>query len=116
TTLFRSQVLLRPVGPLAWLLASSFDLRFCGRLLTGVLILGWAGGRAGVAWTVPNLALAAFSVVCCAAILLSVFVLGAALTLRTVEGTELLNVVTFGGVSLTSFPMEIYGAGVGGVC
>lgn len=103
------QVLLRPVRPLAWLLASTFDLRYLGRGLTGVVILAWAADRAGVVWTAPNLGLAAGSVACCAGILLSVFVLGAALTLRTIEGTELLNVLTFGGVSLTSFPMEIYG-------
>jgi len=103
------QVLLRPVGPLPWLLASALDLRYLGRVLTGLAVLAWAAGRAGVAWTGPHLALAALSITCCAAILASVFVLGAALTLRTVEGTELLNVVTFGGVFLTSFPMEIYG-------
>ena len=104
------QVLARPVAPLGWIVASGLDLRFLGRALTALAMLAWAVPLAGVAWTPGNLAVVGLSVACCAAVMLAVLVLGAAVTLRTVEGSELVNAFTYGGVFLTSLPMELYGS------
>lgn len=103
------RVLLRPVGALPWLLASSLDLRYLGRTLTGLAITAWAADRAGVVWTPGRVAVAVLAVLCCAVVFVAVLVIAAAVTLRTVEGSELFNVLTYGGVFLAGFPMEVHG-------
>jgi ABC-2 type transport system permease protein len=103
------QLLTRPVAPLPYLLANGWDPRFVGRVAMGVGLALWAGSRAGVTWTPAALGLVAVAVVACAAILLAVFVVGAAVTLVTIEGSELLNIFTFGAVGVVAWPLEVYG-------
>jgi len=106
------QILTRPAPPLAWLLASSIEPRYLGRTATGAAMLAWAGGRAGIAWGPAEVGVAALATACCAAVMTAGFVVGAAVTLRTVEGTEVINAITYGGIYLASFPMEVHGAAV----
>jgi ABC-2 type transport system permease protein len=104
------QVLVRPTAPLGWLVASQLEARYLGRLLVGVGLTVWAGDRAGVDWSAGHLLVAALAVLCCGVLVLSFCVLGAALTFVTVEGSELVNIFIYGGVSLNSFPVHIYGS------
>jgi ABC-2 type transport system permease protein len=103
------QVLTRPTSPLGWMVASYLEVRFVGRVLVGAGVVAWAASRAGVAWTPSHLLVAATAVACCAALVLAISVLGGALTLYTVEGSEVVNIFTYGGVALSCYPMEIYG-------
>jgi ABC-2 type transport system permease protein len=104
------QVLVRPASPLAWLIATQVEARFVGRLLAGVGMVAWAADRAGVTWTGGHLLVALLALACCAALVLSVCVLGAALTFATVEGSEVVNIFVYGGVTLTGYPVQIYGS------
>jgi viologen exporter family transport system permease protein len=104
------QVLVRPASPLAWLIATQVEARFVGRLLAGVGMVAWAADRAGVTWTSSHLLVALLALVCCATLVLSVCVLGAALTFATVEGSEVVNIFVYGGVTLTGYPVQIYGS------
>jgi ABC-2 type transport system permease protein len=98
------QVLTRPVSPLGWVVASYVDTRFLGRALAGVGTVVWAADRAGVAWTPGRVGLAALAVVCAAAIIFAGF------TFVTVQGSEAVNVLIYGGQYLASYPMQIYGS------
>jgi ABC-2 type transport system permease protein len=104
------QVLTRPTSPLGWMVASYLEVRFLGRVLVGAGAVAWAAGGAGVGWTLPHLLVAATAVACSAALVLSICVLGGALTFYTVEGSEVVNIFTYGGVTLSCYPMEIYGS------
>jgi ABC-2 type transport system permease protein len=104
------QVLTRPVSPLGFVMASYVEIRFIGRSLAGIGLLVWAGHRAGVAWTPAHVAVAMLAVACCAVIVFSVMVLGAAMTFYTVQGSEAVGVVLDGGGYLVSFPMDVYGS------
>jgi ABC-2 type transport system permease protein len=104
------QVLTRPVSPLGWVLASYVDTRFVGRLLAGAGTVVWAADRAGVAWTPGRTGLAALAVVCAAAVVFSVLLAGAGFTFVTVQGSEVVNVLVYGGQYLASYPMQIYGS------
>lgn len=104
------QVLVRPTAPLGWLVASQIEVRYLGRLVVGVGLVAWAADRAGVHWSAGRLLVALLAVVCCGVLVLSVCVLAAALTFVTVEGSEFVNVFIYGGVSLNSFPVQIYGS------
>lgn len=104
------QVLVRPARALAWLMATGIDPRYLVRTLAGLGLVLWGADRAGVAWSPPTAGVAALGVCCCAALIVAMFTLGAAATLRTVEGNEAVQIITFGGIYLASFPMEIYGS------
>lgn len=104
------QVLTRPVSPLGFVMTGYVELRLLGRVLAGLGTLAWAGHAAGIAWTPAHLAVAALAVACCAVVVFSVLVLGAALTFYTLQGSEAVNVVLDGGVYLTGYPMELYGS------
>ena len=103
------QVLTRPVSPLGWVLASYVDTRFVGRLLAGVVTVLWAAGRAGVAWTPGRAALAVLAVAAAGAIMFGVLLAAAGFTFVTIQGSEAVNVLVYGGQYLASYPMQIYG-------
>ena len=104
------QVLTRPVSPLGWVVASYVDTRFVGRLLAGVAAVVWAAGRAGVAWTPGRAGLAVLAVACAAAIVFGVLLMAAGFTFVTVQGSEAVNVLIYGGPYVASYPMQIYGS------
>jgi ABC-2 type transport system permease protein len=104
------QVLTRPVSPLGWVVASYVDTRFLGRVLAGAGTVVWAADRAGVAWTPGRAGLAALAVVCAAAIIFAVLLAAAGFTFVTVQGSEAVNVLVYGGQYLASYPMQIYGS------
>jgi ABC-2 type transport system permease protein len=104
------QVLTRPASPLGWVVASYVDTRFIGRLVAGTGAVAWAADRAGVAWTPGRVGLAALAVACAAAIVFGVLLAAAGFTFVTVQGSEAVNVLIYGGTYLASYPMQIYGS------
>jgi ABC-2 type transport system permease protein len=104
------QILVRPAPALAWLLATAIEPRYLGRMVSGIGLVVWGANRAGVAWTPSGIGVAALAACCCAALIVAIFTIGAAISLRTVESSEIIHAFTFGGTYLTSFPMEIYGS------
>jgi ABC-2 type transport system permease protein len=104
------QVLTRPVSPLGWVVASYVDTRFVGRMLAGAGTVVGAADRAGVAWTPGRAGLAALAAGCAAAIIFGVLLAAAGFTFVTVQGSEAVNVLTYGGQYLASYPMQIYGS------
>jgi ABC-2 type transport system permease protein len=104
------QVLTRPSSPLGWVVASYLDVRFVGRALAGAATVGWAAEHAGVAWTAGRVGLAALAVACAATIVFAVLLAAAGFTFVTVQGSEAVNVLVYGGTYLASYPMQIYGS------
>jgi ABC-2 type transport system permease protein len=103
------QVLTRPVSPLGWLMTSELELRHAFRGIAGLGLVTWAAHRAGVAATPANIGMLAAACVACTLFVLCVLVLGAALTFRTVEGSDIANLASNGGIGLVSFPLDLYG-------
>jgi ABC-2 type transport system permease protein len=103
------RVLLRPVGVLLQVVGSDFRLRRLGRISQGIVALGLALHLLPVFhWTPAKLALLPLGVVSGAAIFVAVLILGATLCFWTVETTELVNILTYGGREMLSWPMNIY--------
>ena len=92
------------------MVASYVDTRFLGRMLAGAATVVWATDRAGVAWTPGRAGLAALAVACAAAIIFGVLLAAAGFTFVTVQASEAVNVLIYGGQYLASYPMQIYGS------
>jgi ABC-2 type transport system permease protein len=103
-------LLTRPFPVLLSVMTSDLQVRELGRGAAGLGVVAWGAALADVEWGAGSLGAAALALVCCTAVVVAVLVLGAAATLYTVEGNELVNAFTYGGAALTANPLQIYGS------
>ncbi|CAG7624620.1 ABC transporter permease [Actinacidiphila bryophytorum] len=101
-------LMLRPAPVLAQVAADRFALRRLGRLVQGLLVLGWSLPRAGVDWTPVNLALLPLTLLVGAAIFGAVFVAGGAFQFWAGDAAQLQNSVTYGGATLLQYPPALF--------
>lgn len=102
------QLFLRPASITLQVLASEFILRRLGRIMQGAVILGYALlDHPQLLNPVPLLfiAVVGVSTVCFFG---GLFIVGAAVTFWTVESIEFMNIFTYGGSEMMSYPMNIY--------
>jgi ABC-2 type transport system permease protein len=102
------QLMLRPVG-LAWqVLGSRFLLRRTGRILEGLVIFLIGLAMLDVHWTPAKLLY--LPVVLASQVLAmgALFMMGSTITFWTLQSVEAVNILTYGGVEMMSYPMQIY--------
>jgi ABC-2 type transport system permease protein len=104
------QMLLRPVPITLQVFGSRFQLRRIGRFLEGAVILCVALSLSPVQWTAAKLAY--FPVVFLSQVLAfgALFIMGSTLTFWTVQPVEAVNILTYGGNELMTYPVTIYPA------
>ena len=100
--------LLRP-QPTALLLAGQiFELSRVGRLVAGGVTLAWGASHAGVHWDLGKLATLGGAILGGALIFYGVLVLQATLCFFTVESLEIVNALTYGGITAAQLPLTLY--------
>ena len=102
------RLLLRPRSTAFQVAASEVQLLRVGRFAQAAIVLVWALGELDVAWTVARVALFAAAILAGVCTYFGLFVLQATLSFWTTEGLEVMNVVTYGGVESTQYPVSIY--------
>jgi ABC-2 type transport system permease protein len=104
------RILLRPITPIVQVLASDFQLKRLGRALTGIVALVLGLARVHITWTLGKVIY--FPVVILSGVLLfaAIDLIGGTLCFWTVERSEAMNVFTYGGVFMSSYPIQIYQA------
>jgi ABC-2 type transport system permease protein len=102
-------VLLRPAGTLLQVMSSDLALRRLGRVAQATAVLVYALTAVDIDWTITRVLLLPIGVVCGAVIFGATFVLGACLTFWTVGSSEVTNAFTYGGNTMTSYPLNIFG-------
>jgi ABC-2 type transport system permease protein len=103
------QFMLRPMGLELQIFTSQFQLRRLGRVAQGVAVLALALHLAPVAWTPAKLLYLPIVLISTVAFFGGIFVIGATLCFWTVERIEAINIFTYGGTEMMSYPMHIYG-------
>jgi len=102
------QVMLRPVG-LTWqVLGSRFLLRRFGRILEGLVIWLLALSMIDVRWTVIKILYLPVVFASQVLVMGSLFMIGSTITFWTLQSIEAVNILTYGGTDLMSYPMQIY--------
>jgi ABC-2 type transport system permease protein len=102
------QLLLRPLNITLQVLGDDFALRRLGRVAQGVVIFLIALQLANVEWTLGKalyLPLVIGGLICYFG---GLFVAGSTITFWTIESVEMINVLTYGGAEMLSYPMHIY--------
>ena len=104
------RLLLRPL-PITWqVLGSDLTLRRVGRVALGVGIFVLALELNPVTWTAGKMAYLPFVGLGMVLFFGGLFIIGSTVTFWTVESFEAMNILTYGGAYLISYPMSIYEA------
>ncbi|MFC9425359.1 ABC transporter permease [Streptomyces sp. NPDC056987] len=101
-------LLVRPVPVLAQVAADRFALRRVGRVVQGLLVLGYALLVVDIDWTPVRVLMVPMMVVCGAAIFASVFVAGAAFQFWAQDAAEVQSSFTYGGTTLLQYPPTVF--------
>lgn len=102
------QMLVRPVPAVVQVAADRFAIRRIGRIAQSTAVLAWAVWAAPIDWSVARVAVLAGGMACGAVIFCSVFVMGGAFQVFAGDAAEVSNAFTYGGNTLTQYPLTIY--------
>jgi ABC-2 type transport system permease protein len=101
-------LLVRPVPVLVQVAADRFALRRVGRLLQGLVVLGYALVALDIDWTVLRVVLLPVMVISGAVIFSAVFVAGAGFQFWAQDASQAQNSFTYGGTTLLQYPPTIF--------
>ncbi|MFD5630549.1 ABC transporter permease [Streptomyces sp. NPDC127072] len=101
-------LLVRPVPVLAQVAADRFALRRLGRILQGLLVLGYALIALDLSWTPLKVLLVPVMLLSGGAIFGAVFVAGAAFQFVAQDASEVQNSFTYGGSTLLQYPPTVF--------
>ncbi|MFL7793821.1 MAG: ABC transporter permease [Anaerolineae bacterium] len=102
------QLLLKPVNITLQVLGSAFLLRRFGKIAQGIVIFCIALSMTAVDWTLAKIIYLPVVFVSQVAFFGGLFIIGATSTFWTVQRVEAINIFTYGGSELMSYPMHIY--------
>jgi ABC-2 type transport system permease protein len=102
------QILLRPVHSFWQILGSRFLLRRIGRIVEGLIILGVSASLLDIQWTTAKLLYLPVVFISQVLTMGALFITGATLTFWTVQSVEAMNILTYGGTEMMSYPVQIY--------
>ena len=102
------QMLLRPVNITLQVFGSRFEVRRLGRILEGLIIFVVALLLNPLHWTVVKLLYFPVLFISQVVAFGSLFMIGSTLTFWTVEPVEAVNILTYGGNELMTYPATIY--------
>lgn len=102
------QFLLRPLGLPLQVFGSEFVVRRLGRILNGLAIFVIGLTLHPIAWDAAKLLYLPVVFASAVGFFGSLFVAGATFCFWTVESLEAINIFTYGGSYMVSFPMHIY--------
>jgi ABC-2 type transport system permease protein len=102
------QLLLRPVDITLQVFGSEFLVRRLGRIAQGVTVLGLALSMVHIHWTVAKILYLPLVFISLIVFFGGLFIIGATISFWTLESIEVVNIFTYGGTEMMSYPMHIY--------
>ena len=105
------RLLTRPRSLFLQIFGSRFELNRVGRLMQGLFVLILAAVKVDIVWTPDKVLLLLLMVLSGVVIFTGVFIMGATLCFWTVQGLEVVNILTDGGREISQYPLGIYKVG-----
>lgn len=102
------RILLRPRSTVLQLAGTEILLHRIGRIFQGAAVLTWALAQLDMAWTPVKVALFLTTLLAGTALFGGMLIMQATLCFWTIEGLEVANIFTHGGVETARYPMAIY--------
>jgi len=101
-------LMLRPINLTVQVLGSQFLIRRIGRIFQGAVIFGIALSLLEINWTPTKLIYLPVVFIGMVCFFGGLFIIGATVTFWTIQPIEIINVFTYGGSEMMSYPMHIY--------
>jgi ABC-2 type transport system permease protein len=102
------QIFLRPISITLQIFGSDFILRRIGRIIQGLVIFVFAFEMVDFQCTLGKIIYLPVVVLSQVLFFGGLFIIGATMTFWTYESIEVMNVFTYGGAEMMSYPMSIY--------
>lgn len=102
------RILLRPRSTIVQLFGYELTLRRVGRFAQGLAVLVFAVAMLDITWSAPRLALLLLAVIGGVCLFIGLMILEATSAFWTTESLEVWNAFTYGGVTMSQYPLEIY--------
>ncbi len=102
------QLMLRPIDITLQVLGSEFIVRRIGRITQGAVVFVIALAALPIHWTLVKVLYLPLVFGGLVSFFGGLFIVGATITIWTVESIEAVNIFTYGGSEMMSYPMHIY--------
>lgn len=102
------RLLLRPRTTVLQLAGHELVLHRIGRLLQGLMVLGWAISALDIDWTAWRVLLLLYTLVAGFVFFYALVICQATLSFWTTESLEIMNTLSYGGVETAQYPLAIY--------
>ncbi len=109
------RILLRPRPTVLQILGREFTLRRVGRFGLGAGVLAWGWLTLDLGADPARLALLLWAIAGAVALFVGLLVIQATIAFWTIESLEVMNVLTYGGVTTAQYPLSIYPGWLRGV-
>jgi ABC-2 type transport system permease protein len=100
--------LLRPAGIFIQIFTAELDLRKFGRLLQAIIVLVISWHRLGLAINLFKIVFLTVSVFCGSFFYIALLIIGSTVCFWSIQSYELPNMLTYGGVETSSYPISAY--------
>jgi ABC-2 type transport system permease protein len=102
------RIIVRPRSILLQVASSNFEVTKIGRLLLSILLLIIGIIKINVEWNILNIFILILMILGSAVIFTGIIILKAAFSFWTIEGIEIMNILSDGGRKLSQYPINIY--------
>jgi ABC-2 type transport system permease protein len=102
------RILVRPRNTVLQVLGSKFEFTRIGRLTQSIIVLVFSLTNISIEWNIYKIATLLFMILSGILIFAGIYMLGATLCFWTVEGLEVVNILTDGGREMSQYPLSIY--------
>ena len=102
------RILLRPRGTMLQVFGSEIEFSRVGRLAQSIVALGVAILLLDITWDFFKITTLIFMIASGVVIFTGIFILGATVCFFTIQGLEVLNVLTYGSREMAQYPLSIY--------
>lgn len=102
------RILVRPRSTILQVLGSKFEFTRIGRLSQSIIVLIFSITNLDVGWDIYKIITLILMVVSGIFIFAGIYMIGATLCFWTIEGLEVVNILTDGGREISQYPLNIY--------
>lgn len=102
------RILLRPRKTILQVLGSKFEFSRIGRLAQSIIVLIFSLSHLNLNWDFYKILTILLMIISGIFIFTGIYMLGAAFSFWTIEGLEVINILTDGGREMAQYPLNIY--------
>ena len=102
------RLMVRPVGIIHQIFGSRIEFVKLSRVALGLIVSIIAIANLNIAWTISKVVVLGLTFICGCLVILGVMMIGAGISVFTVENLEFVNIITNGAKEISYYPINVY--------